>query len=184
MPKISASTNIDSVQLEQQSSAPTTPASGYWRVYCKSAGAFIITNAGVERQLAEVGLDGSDASNVADDQATPGLPIIFSIAIAGGEADDKDITIAQKVRVIDVWCQHTGGAGEASDTIQVKNEADAITDAMDWSGADNVVVRAGEIDDAYATIDASGTLRVTTTDDDAGDDVGAGIVYVLCIPVT
>jgi len=87
------------------------------------------------------------------------------------------------VRVIDVWAVHTGGAGEASDTIQVLNGTNAITDAMDWSGADNAIVRAGEINDANHEIAAAGTLRVTTTDDDAGDDVGAGKVYVLCMVV-
>ena len=54
---------------------------------------------------------------------------------------------------------------------------------MDWSGADNTIVRAGEIDDANHEIAAAGTLRVTTTDDDAGNDVGAGKVYVLCMVV-
>jgi len=128
-------------------------------------------------------LDGGDVANVANDQTTPGLPVVFPIAIAGGAAADTDITIDGKHRVIDAWAQHTGGAGEASDTIQVKNAGNAITDAMDWSGADNVIVRATEINDANSEIADSGTLRVTTTDDDAGDDVGAGIVYVLAIPV-
>jgi hypothetical protein len=128
-------------------------------------------------------LDGSASANVANNQTTPGLPVVFVVAITGGAAADTDITIVGKHRVIDAWAQHTGGAGEASDTIQVKNGANAITDAMDWSGADNVIVRAASIDDANSEIADSGTLRVTTTDDDAGDDVGAGVVYVLAIPV-
>jgi hypothetical protein len=128
-------------------------------------------------------LDGGDVANVANDQTTPGLPVIFPVAIAGGAAADTDITIDGKHRVIDAWAQHTGGAGEASDTIQVKNGGNAITDAMDWSGADNAIVRASSIDDANYEIADSGTLRVTTTDNDAGNDVGAGVVYVLAIPV-
>ncbi len=32
-------------------------------------------------------------------------------------------------------------------------------------------------------IAAAGTLRITTVDDDSGSDVGAGIVYILAIPV-
>lgn len=128
-------------------------------------------------------LTGDEAANVANDQTTAALPVLYVIAIAGGAAGNKDITITQKVRVIDVWAQHTGGAGEASDTIRVYNGASAITDAMSWAGADNVIVRAASIDDAASTISASGTLRVTTTDADAGTDVGAGLVYVLAIPV-
>jgi len=38
-------------------------------------------------------------------------------------------------------------------------------------------------DDAQYEIADSGTLRVTTVDNDAGDDVGAGTVYVLAMPV-
>jgi hypothetical protein len=107
------------------------------------------------------------------------IPILFAIPIAGGAAGNTDLQVKEKVRVIDAWAVHTGGAGEASDTLQVFNGSNAITDAMDWSGADKAVVRAGEIDDAYHTIAEGGTLRVTTTDFDVGGDVGAGVVYVL-----
>jgi len=128
-------------------------------------------------------LNGSHVDEVANDQTTPGIPVIIPIAVAGGAAGNKDVVITQKVRVIDAWAQHTGGAGEANDTIQVLNGANAITDAMSWAGADNVIVRAGTIDDANSAVAAAGTLRVTTVDADAGADVGAGIVYVLAIPV-
>ena len=128
-------------------------------------------------------LDGGDVANHAADATTAGLPVLYEVAVAGGAAANEDITVDHKVKVIDVWAQHTGGAGESSDTIQVLNSGDAITDAMDWSGADNAIVRAASIDDAYATIAAAGTLRVTTVDDDTGGDVGAGTVYVLCLRV-
>lgn len=293
MPHLSDSENIDSVQLEEQASAPDTPASGYWRIYAKSDGLYIVEDDGTEHGpfsattgdmekaaydsgedgqvdpgaggtgqdtsgdtgvatvssgvwsilaqltaalggtgqdtsgdtgvatvatgtwsilaqltaalggtgqdtssdtgIAKVAsgvwsvvqklIDGSYVANVANDQTTPGVPVLFPVAIAGGAAADTDVTIDGKHRVIDVWAVHTGGAGEASDTIQVKNGTDAITDAMDWSGGDKAIVRAAEIDDANYEIADSGTLRVTTTDDDAGNDVGAGVVYVLAIPV-
>lgn len=127
-------------------------------------------------------LDGRHFATVANDQTIGGATIIFPIAIAGGAAGNTDITITQKIRVVDAWAVHTGGAGEASDTIQVLNVGNAITDAMDWSGADTALVRASQINDANHTISSGGTLRVTTTDNDAGNDVGAGIVYVLAIP--
>lgn len=125
-------------------------------------------------------LDGSHAAVYADSGTTPCLPVLYSVTVDGGAAADDDITIAEKVKVIDVWAVHTGGAGEASDTLTVKNATNAISDAMAWTGADKAVVRAGTLDDAYTTIAAGGTLRVTTTDDDAQNDVGAGVVYVLC----
>jgi len=186
MPHLSDSENIDWVQMQEQAAAPTTPAAGYGRVFYKNDDKlWFVDDAGNERELLfSDNLDGADVANVVEDQTTPGIPVIFPVAIAGGAAGDTDITIVGKHRVIDVWAQHTGGAGEASDTIQVKNGANAITDAMDWSGADKAIVRAGEIDDANYEIADAGTLRVTTTDNDAEGDVGAGVVYVLAIPVS
>lgn len=124
-------------------------------------------------------LSGDEVKNFATDETEPGIPVLHVIAIAGGAAADKDLVVDSKIRVIDFWCLHTGGAGEVGDTIQLKNGANAISDAMDWSGADKVIVRAGELDDAQATVAASGTLRVTTTDNDSGGDVGAGLAFVL-----
>jgi predicted RecA/RadA family phage recombinase len=124
-----------------------------------------------------------DLAKVAADNAVAGIPVLHQIAVAGGAAANEDIVVNSKVKVIDAWAQHTGGAGEASDTIQLFNGANAISDAIAWSGADNVLVRAGTLNDANTEIAAGGTLRVTTVDDDSGDDVGAGIVYVLCVPV-
>jgi hypothetical protein len=132
---------------------------------------------------ADASITGTKAAVVANDNVIGGLPLIFAVAIAGGAAA-KNVTMTHKVRVLDAWAQHTGGAGEANDTITVGNAGNAISDAMDWSGADNVIVRAGEINDANATINAGGSLRVTTTDNDAGGDVGAGIVHVLAIRVS
>ncbi len=129
------------------------------------------------------GLKGTHVDEVAEDNVIGGLPVLHVVEITGGAAGNDEVTLTHKTRIIDVWAVHTGGAGEASDTLQVLNGGDAITDAMDWGGADTVVVRAGEINDANHEIAAGGTLRVTTTDDDGGGDVGAGLVYVLGIRV-
>ena len=109
------------------------------------------------------------------------LPIIFRIPVAAGAAANVDVTAKFKFTVIDAWAQHLGGAGEASDTLTIQNSTNAITDALDWSGADKAVVRAGTIDDAYATLDEGDTLRVAPSDSDAGDDLGAGMVFVLAV---
>ncbi len=128
-------------------------------------------------------LAGTVLANVADANVIGGIPVVHRINIAGGAAGNTDVLLTHKTRVIDAWCVHTGGAGEAGDTIQVFNGAAAVSDAMDWSGADTLVVRAANIDDAAHEVAAGGTLRVTTTDSDAGGDVGAGIVYVLGLRV-
>lgn len=128
-------------------------------------------------------LNGAQIANVAASNVIGGIPVVHIVPVAAGAAADVDVVLTHKTRVIDVVAVHTGGAGEASDTIQVKNGANAISDAMSWAGADAALVRAASIDDAYHEIAAGGTLRVTTTDNDAGGDVGAGIVYVYGIRV-
>lgn len=133
-------------------------------------------------KLANAILTGLKVATVADANTAGGLPVVHRIAIAGGAAGNTDVVLDHKTRVIDVWAV-LGGAGEAGDTIQVLAGAAAITDAMSWAGADKAVVRAGEIDDAAHEIAAGGTLRVTTTDADAGADVAPGVVYVLGIRV-
>lgn len=124
-------------------------------------------------------LAGTVVGNGADSNVIGTIPLLFQIPIVGGAAGNTDVLSTHKIRVVDAWAIHTGGAGEPNDTIQVFNGAGAITDAMAWIGADTALVRAAQIDDTNHEIAAGGTLRVTTTDDDGGDDVGAGIVYVL-----
>ena len=48
MAKLSTSTNIDWVQVKEQGSASTTPASGYGRVCCKSDGLYFLGDNGTE----------------------------------------------------------------------------------------------------------------------------------------
>jgi len=107
------------------------------------------------------------------------LPILFRCAIAAGTAAAVTITVDQKIRVVDFWAVHKGGAGQVSDTLTLSDGSNAISDDMDWSGADKAVVRAGTIDDAYADLDPGDTLVVTPVDFDTGGDVGAGEVYIL-----
>jgi hypothetical protein len=144
----------------------------------------ILNGAVTEVKITAASLTGLVAKVVADANVIGGLTVLHRINIAGGAAANTDVVLTHKTRIIDAWAVHTGGAGETSDTIQVKNGTSAITDAMSWAGADKALVRAAEIDDAAHEIAAGGTLRVTTTDNDTGGDVGAGVVYVLGIRVT
>jgi predicted RecA/RadA family phage recombinase len=151
------------------------PGAGIIQVYVSEASGISTLAAG--------SLTGTVMANVANANAVGGIPVVHRVNVAGGAAGNVDTVITHKTRVIDVWAVHTGGAGEANDTILVANGANAITDAMSWATADATIVRAANIDDANHEILAGGTLRITTTDDDAGGDVGAGIVYVLGLRV-
>lgn len=135
-------------------------------------------------KIANAILTALKVATVPDANTTGGIPILFRINVAGGAAGNTDVVMDHKIRVLDAWAVHTGGAGEAGDTIQLLSVAGgAITDAMSWSGADTEIVRAGSINYANHEVAAGDSLRVTTTDSDAGADVGAGIVYVLAIRV-
>ena len=74
-----------------------------------------------------------------------------------------DTVLTHKTLITDIWLMKTGAAGGGSDTIQAKNAANAITDAIDINVADKTMKRAGTIDDAYSLISAGGTLRITRT---------------------
>jgi len=138
-----------------------------------------VTEAKIEAGAAGAGISGTVIKFAADANVIGAVPVLHRIAVDGGAAENVDVVLTHKTRIIEVWAVHTGGAGDTSDTLQVKNGTSAITNAMDWSGADKAVVRCGEIDDAAHEIAAGGTLRVTTVDGDGGDNVGAGVVYVL-----
>jgi hypothetical protein len=110
----------------------------------------------------------------------PNGSFVVRLVVAAGAAADVTYTATFPFRVIDAWAVHTGGAGEASDTLTIKKGSTAIFDALDWSGADKAIVRVTEVDDAQHELQVDDELTVSPSDNDAGDDVGAGIVYVLC----
>jgi len=104
-----------------------------------------------------------------------GIPVIHrinAVALTG----DVDVVLVNKTRVIEVWAVHTAVAG-VGDTITVKNGANAITNALDFNVADQTVVRATTIDDAFHEIAAGGTLRIT------GASAVDAIVYVMGLRV-
>ena len=140
-----------------------------------------VTAAKLEAGAANAGLLGTQVRFVADANVIGGIPVMHRVAVADGATADVDVVLTHKTLVTDVWLVKTGGAGGANDTIQVKNGANAITDAMDINVADQVVVRAGTIDDARHEIAAGGTLRVTRTKVAAANV--ACTVYVLGVRV-
>jgi hypothetical protein len=100
---------------------------------------------------------------VADNATTPGALVAHVVAVPDGATGDVDVVVAEKVEVLDVTVVKTASAGGASDTVQVKNAADAISNAISINIADQTTARAGTINDATSVINAGGTLRVTRT---------------------
>jgi hypothetical protein len=126
-------------------------------------------------------LKGLAVAVVGDANVVGGLPVLHRINIADGTTGDVDVVLTHKTLVTKIWLVKKAAAGGSSDTITVKNTATAISDAMSINVADKVVVNAGTIDDAQATISAGGTLRVTRTK--ASSENVACEVYVLGVRV-
>lgn len=135
-----------------------------------------------QAKLTAASLDGTVAKVVADANVIGGIPVVHRIAVADGVTADVDVVLTHKTLVTDVHLVKTAGAGGATDTITVKNAANAITNALDINVADKVVVRAGTIDDAQHEIAAGGTLRVTRTKNSANNV--ACVVYVTGLRVS
>ena len=107
------------------------------------------------------------------------LPVLFRIDVADA-AGDTDVVMDAKVRVVDAWAVNTGIAAHAStDTWQLKNGANAITDAVAKTATVNAVKRASTINPTYHEIAAGGTMRITA----ARTTNAAVTVYVLALPV-
>lgn len=124
-------------------------------------------------------LDGNNVAVSGNVNVDGAIPVLHRIDIAAGALADTDVVLTDKTRVIDAWLV-LRGAGVASTTLQVKNGATAITNAMAASGSDQALVRATTIDDASWEIAAGGTLRVTSA---SGASQPAATVYVFGVKV-
>jgi hypothetical protein len=131
-------------------------------------------------KVADATLDGRHTGLNTGGNVVGSIPIVHQVVVPDAATGDVDIVVTHQVRVIGVRFVKTVGAGAAGNTIQVKNGANAITDAMDTNVADKVVVRNAQVDDAFHLITAGGTLRVTRTK--VGGDA-SGLVYVECVRV-
>ena len=114
-------------------------------------------------KIAPNAIDATVAKNLASADVIAGLLTVFTQDIVAGTTADIDITVTHKIRVIDVWLVKTSAAGGGAGSITVKSTASAITNALSIDIADEVIARAGTINDANATIAAGGILRFTRT---------------------
>lgn len=132
-----------------------------------------------EAKLAAASLTGLVAKVVADANVIGGIPVLHRIDVADGTGN-TDVVLTHKTRVIDAWGVNTGiGAHATDDTWQVKNGANAISDAVAKTATVNAIKRISTIDPATADIAAGGTLRIAAVK----DTNSAVTVYVLGIRV-
>lgn len=177
-PKIQKTNGGDSMVI---ASGGTVTADAGSTIDLSAATVDLPASAVVLSDIADGILTGAKLANVANANVIGGIPVVHRIDIADGVTADVDVVLTHKTRVIDAYLVKTGGAGGGSDTIQVKNGATAITNAMDINVADTTVVRAGTIDDAQHEIAAAGTLRITRTKASANNV--ACVVYVVGLRV-
>lgn len=124
---------------------------------------------------------GAAAALVADKPVLGGIPLLFRTTVASGANADVDITITNKIRVLDAWAV-LKGAGTAGGLLTLKSTASAITEAINVSaGADKALFRAASIDDANQEIAAAGILRWSKAS--TGADFPGAECYVLAVRV-
>ncbi len=127
-------------------------------------------------QNLQIAKDYVDRLGMSNTQVKAGFIMAFAFDIADAANADYDRVVADQIEVLDVIVQKRGGAGGAAGTATVKNAANAISDAIDINDADKLISRAVSIDDAFSTIAAGGTLRVSIAD----SANSAVLVTVIC----
>lgn len=110
------------------------------------------------------------------------IPLLYVFETAGAATESESVVVDRAIRVVDAHVV-LKGAGTTSDTFQILNGTNAISDTVSVASAgDKDVVRVGELDDAYHEIAAAGTLKVTATDG-GSSDVPAMVIYVLAYAI-
>lgn len=141
----------------------------------------IATGAIGEDRLTAAELTGRALAVVANANVIGGVPVLHRIDVPAGVTGDVDTVLTHKTRICEAWLVKTAAAGGGAGTVQLKNGANAITDAMDINITDQAITRATTIDDAQHEIAAAGTLRITRTRTGSTDE--SCTVYVLAVRV-
>lgn len=100
---------------------------------------------------------------VTNSSTEPQLESVIVVPVADAATNTTAIVLARAFEVTEVVVQKRGGAGAASNTIQVKKGSSAISDAIDTNIADKALARAATIDDAQSSLAAGDTLNVVST---------------------
>lgn len=122
----------------------------------------------IQAKLATNSMDATIVSSLVVGAQFGTIPVEFRVITAGGASANIDIPMDHKVTISDVSIVVVG-LGTASDTITIQNVTTDITNAMDVSVANTVVVRVGTLNVATWTINAGNNLRIVQTDG-AGND--------------
>jgi len=140
-----------------------------------------VTQAKLANGAASEGVNGGKVEFNAALDTMSAVPVLHRITIAGGANANIDVVNDLKLRVLDFWVR-LDGAGTAGCLVTLKNNTDAISDAIDCSAkGDKDIARAGELDNDHVDIAISGPIRVTIAS--TGGDFPAGEAYVLAVPV-
>lgn len=138
-------------------------------------GAGKVTNA----MIVPNALDATVIKSVANANVIAGILAVIRVDVADASAD-TDVIMTHKVRVLRFDYLATGIAGHATlDTVQLKNAATAITDAVAKTATVNKLATAISYDPAQVEIAAAGTLRITA----AKNTNVAGTAYITVIRV-
>lgn len=143
----------------------TTKAVSVNKVFVGIVAAFTATKVHVyidEDNLGVLGDDRVGAMTYAAAAPAVGVPLVAMFEIPDAASADYDIAVPEAIEVLDVLAQKTGANGGAANTVQVKNAANAISDALSLNINDQALARAAAINDANSRIAAGGTLRLST----------------------
>lgn len=125
-------------------------------------------------------INGSHITTTADVNILGGPALLFRITTVGtGAGETINVTMAQKIRVVDVWVK-PNATGAGADSITVQSTGNAISNAIAL-GAANTIVRAANLNDANWDIASAGVLRIVQAD---GDNNPVTDVYVLGLRVS
>jgi hypothetical protein len=106
------------------------------------------------------GVSGEELAVVSNTATAAGVPGVYVFDIPDAATADYDRVLDQAFEVYDVVVVKSGAG--AANTVQVKNTATAITNAI-AADTDKAVTRAGTVDPASRLVAAAGTLRLTVT---------------------
>jgi hypothetical protein len=111
---------------------------------------------------------------------TAGVPFVVAFQTVAGTSDldafDTTVGIPFPARVINMWGFKTGAAG-VGDTVTLKKNTTAISDAIDCNIADNLLLTPASMDDAQMDLARGDNLRLSQASD------ALARVYVTLLPL-